>query len=125
MQVASWFADAQRQLQLAKGQGQLAKGQDLASISKTMLNQALGELNRVNIESSNSRSMLEQWALNNAKTVAEAKSNLQQTQNFNPAAFAQAQRVGAPQRDASGNLTTFFPGSNQEEKRDLFENRMV
>ena len=103
MQVASWFADAQRQLQLAKGQGQLAKGQDLASISKTMLNQALGELNRVNIESSNSRSMLEQWALNNAKTVAEAKSNLQQTQNFNPAAFAQkAQRVGAPQRDASG-----------------------
>ena len=124
MQVASWFADAQRQLQSAKAQGQLAKGQDLASISKSMLTQALNELNRVNTEATNSRSMLEQWALNNAKTVSEARSNLQQTQQFNPAPFSRPQQVGTPQQDASGNLTTYFPGQNQQEQveRDVFGN---
>lgn len=122
MQVASWFADAQRQLQSAKAQGQLAKGQDLASISKTMLNQALNQLNLVNTEATNRRSMLEQWALNNAKTVQEARSNLQQTQQFSPRPFGQSQQVGTPQYDAGGNLITYFPGQNQEERRDIFGN---
>ena len=122
MQVASWFADSQRQLQSAKAQGQLAKGQDLASISKTMLNQALNQLNLVNTEATNRRSMLEQWALNNAKTVQEARSNLQQAQQFSPRPFGQSQQVGTPQYDAGGNLITYFPGQNQEERRDIFGN---
>jgi len=105
MQIASWFAEQQNALRQAQAQGQLAKGQDLASVSKTMLNQALAQLNFVTQEAANRRTALDQWAMNNATSIQQVKTNMQQVQAYAPT-LPQAQPiVGTPITSASGGFT--------------------
>ena len=81
-QVANTFLQAQQQLQQARANGELNKSQDLASLSQTLLNNALNQINTINQNVQSKASQLETWALNNSKTVAEAKSKLGQFGNY-------------------------------------------
>lgn len=122
--IASWFAEQQNALRLAEGQGQLAKGQDLATLSQNLLNAALSELGRIETEASNRRSALEQWAMNNATSIQQVKANLQQVSAFQPS-LPQAQPiVGQPTVGPTGNIRTAAYGyggrAREEEERPLF-----
>lgn len=68
-QVAQWFAGVQQQLSGLRGQA-------LKEQSEQAYNVAINELNRVNTDASNLQSQLQTWALNNSKTLQEARTNL-------------------------------------------------
>ena len=127
MGIAQWFAEAQNQIREAQAQGKLAKGQDLASLSQNLLNNAINNLNAVKEEEANRRAALEQWALSNAQNIQQVRANMGAIQGYNPQ-LPQAPRgiVGTPQMGAGGNMTV--PGyysnyqQNEEEENSLFSN---
>jgi hypothetical protein len=127
MGIAQWFAEAQNQIREAQAQGKLAKGQDLASLSQNLLNNAINNLNAVKEEEANRRAALEQWALSNAQNIQQVRANMGAIQGYNPR-LPQAPRgiVGTPQVGAGGNMTV--PGyysnyqQNEEEENSLFSN---
>jgi len=126
MGVAQWFAEAQNQIREAQGRGELAKGQDLSSLSQNLLNDAINNLNAIKQESSNKRAALEQWALSNASNIQQVRTNMQGVQGFNPQ-LPQAPRAiaGQPQMGAQGNINVpGYYGSSQEDEtqKQLFSN---
>lgn len=122
--LTEWFAEQQNSLRLAKGEGSLRKGQDLASLSQTLLTNAMNQLNSIDQDSRDRRSALDQWALNNSNTIAELRTNMQQVSNFNPTQPGVPQIAGMPQSDAAGNLTTRVGGgggaTQDDEQNRLF-----
>jgi len=124
MGVAQWFAEAQNQIREAQGRGELEKGQDLASLSQNLLNEAINNLNAIKQEEANRRGMLEEWALNNAKGIQQVRANMGTVQGYTPQ-LPQAPRAiaGQPQMSARGNITVPGYGYNQdEERKTLFNN---
>lgn len=118
-QIAQWFGDAQNKIRQMQASGQLNKSQDLASLSKDILNQAISEMNRINTEVSGRRTALENWAMTNSKNIAELKANMQQASAFS-AQLPQFQQIaGTPQVDSTGNMRTAFSygGLTEEEKK--------
>lgn len=108
--VASWFADAQNQLRQAKAQGQLNKSQDLQALTTNLYNQAVQQLANIQNQTAQRQAQLESWALNNSKSLAEAKANLAgiakysaPTQSFSPIS-------GTPRFDQQGNMGVDFRG---------------
>lgn len=123
-QIALWFADAQNQIKQMQNEGKLRKSQDLQSLSKDLLNQAISRVNQIEAETSNRRQALEQWALGVSNNIGQLRSNMQQVAEYNPN-LMQAQAInGAPQVDSSGNIATNFGGGgsifDREEDNGLF-----
>jgi len=116
--LASWFAEQQNVLRQAKGAGMLGKSQSLLSI-------ALNQLTTIQQESSNRRTALEQWAMNNSTSIQQVKANLQQVSAFQPS-LPQAQPiVGQPISYAGGfnvpaSPLTGYGAPTEEEERPLF-----
>lgn len=77
LSIASWFSEAQNQLRLNKGQLAVSKGQDLANLSKTMLDSALNALGMAQAEAANRRSALDSWAMSNSSNLQQLKTNMQ------------------------------------------------
>jgi len=125
MGITQWFANAQNQIREAQGRGELEKGQDLASLSQNLLNNAINNLNAVKQESSNRRAALEQWALSNAKNIQEVRANMGAIQGYSPQ-LPQAPRkiAGQPQVSAGGNINVpgYYGSYQDEEKNKLFNN---
>lgn len=121
-EIAQWFANAQNQIRQAQASGQLSKSQDLASLSKDILNQAISQMNTINQEVSNRRSALESWAIGQSQNIQQLKSNLQNVSNFS-ASLPQAQQIaGTPNVDSGGNIrvaTGTGMYSDEERKRLL------
>lgn len=119
--IASWFAEQQNALKQAKAQGQLSRGQDLASLSQNLLNVALQRLQTVQAEASNKQSALEQWAMNNSQNIGQLKQNLGQVSQVSYNHPTAQPILGAPQVDPRGGL--FAPagyGGTDERKTDIF-----
>jgi exonuclease VII large subunit len=110
MEVANWFAQAQSQLRQAKAQGMLQKGQDLANLSKQLLQQAQNQMLATQQEATNRRSMLDQWALNNSQTITQAKQNLASTSNYQAPGIVNPGIQGQLTSDARGNIG-YNPGT--------------
>jgi hypothetical protein len=123
MSIASWFAEAQKQIRGMKASGELQKSTDLANLSKDLLNAALNKLNLAQQEATNKRAALDQWALNNAQNIQQVRTNLQQVSAYKPT-LPQATRIaGAPITDASGGFrtpATYYPGGRTTEEERLW-----
>jgi hypothetical protein len=119
--IAQWFGEQQNALKMAQANGELQKGQDLATLSQNLLNVALQNLQNVQSEVSNRRSALEEWAMSNSQNIQQLQGNMGAIAS---APFAQAPKaqsiVGTPQTTASGGLfaPTGFGGSSNE--TDIF-----
>lgn len=122
-QLSMWFSDAQRQIQDAKGQAGLSRGQDLASLSKSLLDQAMSALNQINAEEANQRGMLEQWAMGVSTNIDQLRSNMQQTSQFSYNA-PQAGQASGLNVDSRGQSPSFFGGGGgaQQQEKDIFGN---
>lgn len=119
LQISQWFFDAQNQLVSQKGKLEFNKSQDLANLSTSLLDQAIAKIDQIQYETSQKRSLLEQWVLNNSKTLAEAMAGFNQVAQYNPAMPTynpMASALGGGQTDTK----YLYGGYNSDEDEDLF-----
>lgn len=109
-EIASWFADAQNQLRQAKAQGQLNKSADLQALTTNLYNQAVQQLTNIQNQTAKRQSQLETWALNNSKSLAEAKANLSGIAQYSAPTQAYSAISGTPRFDQQGNMGVDFRG---------------
>lgn len=125
LQIAQWFQDAQNQLLQAKAQGQLQKGQSLASLSTQLLQQAQQALLQADANYKNQQNSLLTWAENNSKSVNELKNNLSQIGSYAAPGILNNRISGTPQFDAQGNLSAYYGGAGGSSSQyDLFGNKI-
>lgn len=121
-QIASWFADAQRQIQQAKSQGAFGKSQDLSNLSKDILNQAMSRINALQDQANTARQQLDSWAANQLGLINQAKAQFQNIGATNYQMPTAPQINGAPQMTASGGI--YAPigyGNDNERQNSLFQ----
>lgn len=106
LQVANQFEQARQQLMQQKAQGQLDKGVSLANLSRELLNQATQRAMMIDQDIRNRASMLEQWAMNNAKTIGELRSNMSAIGAYRAPQVQANAIMGSPQFDSMGNMQT-------------------
>lgn len=121
-QIAQWFASAQQSIQQQKAQGALGKSQDLASLSRDILNQAMSQLSTIQQQAANRQSMLEQWAVENSNNINQLKTNLKDVYGVQYSLPQTTSVVGTPQVTASGGIyvPTGYGSSLEEQKKSLF-----
>lgn len=95
--IASWFADAQNQIRSMRAGAQ-------KEYSNAVLNQALQALNQADVDARNQRSMLDQWVVSNAKSLAEAKSGMSSNAAYMAPAIKSGPIAGNITSDSSGNM---------------------
>lgn len=115
-QIAGWFSDAQLQLKQMVAQGRLSKSQDLANMSKDLLNRALAEVDRVKTEASNRKNALMEWAMANSTNI----NQLQQNVAGIPETFDTPQVLSNGTAIAPTGLG--FGNSDEQNKKSLFQN---
>lgn len=119
--ISQWFANAQQTIQQQKAQGALGKSQDLVSLSKDILNQALSQVQQAQQQATNRQAALDSWATTNSTTLAQLQNNIKeisQPQYQLPQAQA---LTGSPQMTANNGI--YVPsgyGSSTTEKKTLF-----
>ena len=74
--ITNWFASAQQKILDAKAAGTLARDQDIAALSRSALDYARNQVLTLQAAATNRQSLLDQWAVNNSKTITELKTNL-------------------------------------------------
>lgn len=111
--IAQWFAGQQQVLKQQIAQGGLQKGQDLANLSKGILDQAMQATNALKAESSNRYNALLQWAAGNSQNMGQLQNNI--------AAIPQA--MGQMQLGGGGMARGVGPvGGGAPQKTDIFGN---
>ena len=119
-QIADWFNAAQNQLRGQLGQAGLGRGRDLQGLSQNIYNTALQAMQQLQAEQSNRRSSLEQWAMNNSKSVQQLIGNMQ---NLSQLPASQGLSGGQPQMMPQGGMgTPVGYGTTETQKRDIFGN---
>lgn len=118
LQIAQWFEDAQNQIRQMRGSGELSKGQDLASLSQQLLNNALSQLNQAQANWQNRQSMLEQWAMQTSGNTSQLRNNLSQVSSFNPSMPNAQPIAGQPQMTPGGgfNVAAGYGNTTDEEQ---------
>jgi len=122
LQTAQWLASAQNELRQMRANGELQKGQSLAQLSQNLLDQARERLIAEDTRAKNRQDALLTWAMNNATTINQLKSNLSQIGQMNVANPTYEKLSGSPTIDSQGNMTTNFyggAGSTKEDKNAL------
>lgn len=105
IQIAQWFQEKQGELETAKAQGQLQKGQSLAQLSMSLLQEAQQRLMQVDADMRNRQNMLTEWATNQSNSIGELKKNLQQVGSYQAPGVQRNQLgVGMGGYDAGGRF---------------------
>ena len=93
----------------------------MASLSQNLLNVALQQLQTVQVEASNKRSALEQWAMNKSNDIGQLKNNLAGVAQTNYA-MPEARPVnGMPATSAgAGNPSLFGYGDEDKGRTNIF-----
>ncbi len=111
--IASWFAQQQAALKQQIAQGGLNKGQDLANLSKGILDQAIQATNALKSNTQNQYNALVSWAAGNSANLGQLQSNIAGVNSqFAP---GQVQTVGG-----QGGQPIYGGGGST--KTDLFGN---
>jgi hypothetical protein len=108
MKIAEWFGNAQMTIQQQKAQGALGKSQDLASLSKDILNQGLAAIQTAQQQMVNRQAALDSWAATNSKNLSELQTNMKNVSSpsYN---LPQATGFGGPTMTANGALSLATP----------------
>jgi len=124
-QIATWFADSQRQIQQMKGEAGRDKGLSLAQMSYEILNQARARAEQLQDYAREKQTAVEQWALNNSRTLAEARNKLGNQSAYSAPGINRQQISGvssAPRSTGYGTgapATGYGTASNDENKNLL------
>lgn len=115
-EVTRWYNEQLNNLSTAKAQGQMAKGQDLASLSKNMLNYAMQQLSTIQAQYANQQSALQQWAMNNSTYIGQLKQNMASVSNYSVPTIGY-NMTGTPTVDSAGNIQARYGGYATDEDR--------
>jgi len=120
LQEAQYFQDKQNELLQAKANGQLQRGQSLASLSSQLLNVAQQQLMAAEQNHRTQQNSLLQWAENNSKTIGQLKDNLAQLGQYSVPGVVPGQINGQATFDAQGNLSVpmFGGGGSSSTTKD-------
>lgn len=120
LQIAQYFQDAQNQLLQAKANGQLQRGQSLATLSTQLYQQAQQQLMAADADFKNRQNSLLSWAENNSKTIGELKNNLAALGQYNAPGIQTQSINGTPTFDAQGNMSAplYFGSYGTRTERD-------
>lgn len=113
--IANWFAQAQQTLKQQIAEGHLKKGQDLASLSRGLLDQAMQMTNQVQTNAMNQSNAIQQWAMQNSQNLGQLQQNIAQI----PGAMGGINMVGG----GVGARRPYYPGANaptSEDKTDIW-----
>jgi len=123
LEISNWFAEQQNALKERVAQAGLGKSQDLQNLTKGILDQALTRLNQVEQDSRSRQAMLQEWAVNQSKTIGELQNNLAQVASFDPQMPQVNQFSGTP-TVSGGNYNMPINWSNnqsdEEKNKGLF-----
>lgn len=75
-QIQSWFSNAQMAVQQQLAQGRLAKGDQISSISKSILDRALQAAQDIKTNTTNQYNALLTWAANNSTNLGQLSQNI-------------------------------------------------
>ena len=121
--IGLWFQEAQQKVQDAIANGQLNKSQDLASLSKSILDQAITQLNQVQTTATDRQNSLITWAENNSTTINQLKTNIQNSLAIAPTLAGASNVNGQISSDAQGNARLNFTGyGDTTQKKDALGN---
>lgn len=119
-EIANWFAGQQNYVKSQIASGQLNKSQDLASVSKSILDRALSAMDTINQEVSNRRSALESWAIAQSDNISQLRTNLANISDFTANLPGYQAINGTPTVDSSGNINVAMGyGSDNEKLKKL------
>ena len=120
--IAQWFANAQNTIQMQKAQGQLNKSQDLASLSKEILNYAMGQLQTVQQAAQQRQAGLESWAMSNSQNLAQLKQNMGAISSPSYQMPQASAITGTPQFTSDGRIyvPTGYGSDTEKKKTTLF-----
>jgi len=104
MEAANWLMQAQQQLKMQKANGQLSKGQDLQSLSKSLLDQATQKANYFQQQYDSQRSALQNWAMSNASNISQLRANMNEVGQYSTPNYGFQALQGTPSYDSQGNL---------------------
>lgn len=122
LEVGNWFNEQQNMLRDRIGQAGLSKSTDLANLNKSLLDQAMARLQQAEADVNNRRGMLEEWAVNQSKSIGELKNNLAAVAQFNPQ-LPRAQQFSGTPTISGGNIRTpinWSTSNREEEKNSIF-----
>lgn len=123
LQVAQYFQDKQNELMQAKANGQLQRGQSLASLSTQLLNVAQQQLAAVEADHRAKQNSLLSWAETNAKTIGDLKNNLSAIGQYTVPGVQAGTVNGQASFDAQGNLSVPMfggGGSSTTKEKNIF-----
>jgi hypothetical protein len=115
-QIAQWFAQQQEALKQQIAQGGLQKGQDLANLSKGILDQAMQATNAIKSNSQNQYNALLTWAANNSTNIGQLQNNIAAI----PQAMGQLQTNGG--YGGANSMTRYGGAPISSTKTDIFGN---
>jgi len=120
-QVANWFYGQQNAIQQAKAQGVLAKGQDLANLSKSLLGNAMQAIATLQANHQSQQNALLSWATSTAQNIGQLKQNLQAVSQFNmPSDVNTSLAYATPQVNTNGGITAPFGlGYTNDQQKQL------
>lgn len=120
LQIAQFFQDKQNEIMQAKANGQLQRGQSLASLSTQLLQVAQQQLAAVEADHRAKQNSLLSWAESNSKTIGELKNNLAQLGQYSVPNVQAGTINGQATFDAQGNLSVplFGGGGSYSTSKD-------
>jgi hypothetical protein len=109
-QVSMWFADAQKQIQAAKNEGKFQKSQSMQELSRTLLDNAMSEMNRINSSITQKEQALNSWATGINTNIAQTKAQME-AQSKTSFQMPQAQTMNStPSISAGSNGQPVYGG---------------
>lgn len=124
--ISQWLVEQQNQIKQLKAQGQLQKGEDIQALTDNLYNIAVQNISNIKNYYTDQTAALQEWALNNSKSLQEAQQKLQGAGSFIASTPQYGQISGTPQVDSAGNLTGPITGGggyrpySDEEKSLLY-----
>lgn len=120
-QITSWLAEQQNSIKNMIAQGKLNKSQDIASLTRDRLNQAVAAYQEKQRDIASKKAALESWAMTNADNISKLATNMKSIGQFVPNMPYANPLNGSVSVDSQGNIRGMYGyGANKDEEHPYF-----
>lgn len=108
--IRDYYGDAIKNIQMAMANAPLDKAKDLASLSQSLLSEAMSNLRTVEARIDQRKNDIKTWATNRMSELNNAKLQLAGSANFSPRdiVYNELQMMNSPQVTGQANSTEYF-----------------
>lgn len=120
-QITSWLAEQQNSIKNMIAQGKLNRSQDIASLTRDRLNQAVAAYQEKQRDIASKKAALESWAMTNADNISKLATNMKSIGQFVPNMPYANPLNGSVSVDSQGNIRGMYGyGANKDEEHPYF-----